>query len=287
MRLKEAERITIDEYSKWSGDWERYWVPIYRSFAMTVVELAQIKTGYRVLDVGTGTGLAAVIAASWVGESGSVVGIDVATGMLNIAKEKCKRLGIRNLSFRALDASNLGSLFESFEVVISNFGIPLYRTDTFSEIYKVMKTGGRLSFNIWSSRRNEAGETFRQVFEKYKVSHPSPGLKKSREASSLLNKISEKYESHPPQMVSLLEEAGFCNIDVKRKIHEVIIPSARQYVEMFLSGGIDKVEFLEMPPEVRDKFLEEVVAELEGLISSEGLLVDWEIIYFTGTKPIS
>ena len=51
MRLKEAERITIDEYSKWGGDWERYWVPIYKSFAMTVVELAQIKTGYRVLDV--------------------------------------------------------------------------------------------------------------------------------------------------------------------------------------------------------------------------------------------
>jgi len=53
---------------------------------------------------------------------------------------------------------------------------------------------------------------------------------------------------------------------------------------MFLSGGIDKVEFLEIHPEVRDKFLEEVVAELEGLVSPEGLVIDWEIIYFTGTK---
>ena len=48
MRLKEAERITIDEYSRWGEDWERHWVPIYKSFATTVIELAQIKTGHRV-----------------------------------------------------------------------------------------------------------------------------------------------------------------------------------------------------------------------------------------------
>jgi len=284
MRLREAERITIDEYNKWSEDWERYWVPIYRPIAMTVVELAQIETGYRVLDVGTGTGLAAFIAASRVGESGSVIGIDVAEGMLSIAREKRKRLGIGNLSFRTMDASNLESFSESFEVVISNFGIPIYKTDTFSEIHKVMKSGGRLSFDIWSSRKNEAGETFKRVFEKYKTAHPSPSLKKCREATSLLDKISEKYESYPPQMMSLLQDVGFYNIDVKRKIHETIIPNSRQYVEMFLSGGIDKVEFLEMHPKVRDRFLKEVVAELEGLVSPEGLVVDWEIIYLTGTK---
>ena len=198
--------------------------------------------------------------------------------------EKRKRLGIGNLSFRVMDASNLGSLSESFEVVISNFGIPIYKTDTFSKIHKVIEKGGRLSFNIWSSEKNETGEAFKRVFEKYKVSHPSPALKNRREATSLLNKISEKYESHPPQMVSVLEDARFCNIDVKRKIHEVIIPSSRQYVEMFLSGGIDKAEFLEMHPEVKNRFLQEVVAELEGLVSSEGLVVDWEIIYFTGIR---
>lgn len=282
--MKEAVRIIIDIWNRRGRDWERYWVPIYKPFARTVVDIAHIKLGYRVLDVGTGTGLAAFLAVSRVGESGSVVGIDIAEGMLSIAIEKSKRLGIGNLSFRAMDASNLRSLSESFEIVISNFGIPLYERKAFSEIHKVMMNGGRLSFNVWGPKKIETDKAFQRAFLKYKVLHPSPSLENLRKATDLLSKISEKYESHPTQIKRLLEDAGFHNIDMTRKIHKIIIPSSQTYVEMMLSGGVNKAEFSEMHPDMRDRFLEEVIADLERLVSSEGLVMDWEAIYFTGIK---
>jgi hypothetical protein len=109
-------------------------------------------------------------------------------------------------------------------------------------------------------------------------------LEKFRKAAGLLRKIREKYESHPTQVKRLLEDACFHDIDITRKIHKVIISSSQTYVEMMLSGGLNKAEFSEMRPDVRDKFSEEVITELERLVSSEGLVMDWEVIYFTGIK---
>jgi ubiquinone/menaquinone biosynthesis C-methylase UbiE len=166
--MKEAVKIMIDMWNKRGRDWERYYVPIFKPFAKTVVDRAHIKLGYRVLDVGTGTGLAAFLASSRVGESGSVVGIDIAEGMLNLAIQKSKRLRTGNLSFEVMDASNLKFPSESFEIVISNLGIPLYEKKAFSKIHKVMKNGVGYPLTFGAPKKQKSSKPSKECSQSMK-----------------------------------------------------------------------------------------------------------------------
>lgn len=53
-----------------------------------MVELAQLQPGENVLDLACGTGLVSFPASQVVGQSGSVVGIDISSGMLDQAKKR-------------------------------------------------------------------------------------------------------------------------------------------------------------------------------------------------------
>jgi SAM-dependent methyltransferase len=67
--------------------YERELVPaVFGVWAPTLVDLAQLRPGERVVDVACGTGIVARIAAARVGPTGSVVGVDLNPGMLSVAR---------------------------------------------------------------------------------------------------------------------------------------------------------------------------------------------------------
>jgi len=68
-------------YDLLTGRWSRLYIP-------TLLDQAGVGVGHRVLDVATGTGEAAILAASRVGAGGHVVGIDVSRPMLAVAAVK-------------------------------------------------------------------------------------------------------------------------------------------------------------------------------------------------------
>jgi ubiquinone/menaquinone biosynthesis C-methylase UbiE len=68
---------------------------------------AGVRTGMRVLDVGSGAGDVAFLAAGLVGETGEVVGIDRAAPAVETATRRAAALGLRNVSFREGDPADL------------------------------------------------------------------------------------------------------------------------------------------------------------------------------------
>src|SRR5689334_21090994 len=64
-----------------------------------LIELARVTTGQRVLDVATGAGDPALTAARVVGPSGSVVGVDHAPQMLEMARQRAAAAGLSNVTF--------------------------------------------------------------------------------------------------------------------------------------------------------------------------------------------
>ncbi|MGB3512260.1 MAG: methyltransferase domain-containing protein [Microcoleaceae cyanobacterium] len=83
--------------------------------ANNLVECAQVNSGQQILDIATGTGHCPIAAAKLVGETGKVIGIDIAPGMITEAKNKAKTLGLNNLEFLLADAENIDFTANHFE----------------------------------------------------------------------------------------------------------------------------------------------------------------------------
>jgi ubiquinone/menaquinone biosynthesis C-methylase UbiE len=94
---------------------------------LEVLVRAGISRGMRVLDLGSGAGDVALLAASLVGETGSVVGIDRAEASVDAATRRASEMGVPNVRFRAGAVESL-DLDETFDAVVGRL-ILLYLPD--------------------------------------------------------------------------------------------------------------------------------------------------------------
>ncbi len=108
--------------------------------------LSELKTGETVLDIGSGGGFDAFLAAKKVGTTGRVVGIDFTEEMIRRATRNAKELGLKNVEFRLGDAEDMPVESNSVDVVISNCVINLApdKDKVFKEAYRVLKPRGRM-----------------------------------------------------------------------------------------------------------------------------------------------
>ena len=86
-----------------------------------LLEIARLKPGQTVLEVATGTGIAAFAAADVVGKSGGIVATDLSPHMLDRARERLA--SFQNSSFSVEDGQALSFPDQSFDAVICNMGL--------------------------------------------------------------------------------------------------------------------------------------------------------------------
>jgi len=125
-----------------------------------LVSAAGVKSGDRVLDLACGAGSASIPAASIVGRSGKLVGIDISRGMLDVAARRARTEGFHWAEFHQRPVEEL-DLEERFDVALCGFAV--HHFDDQTTVPRVMarhlEPGGRWAFSLWAEGSSEPHRT--------------------------------------------------------------------------------------------------------------------------------
>jgi ubiquinone/menaquinone biosynthesis C-methylase UbiE len=215
-RSRSGKEVNVAEPSRGRKDWRSYdtvagtYDRVRTEFhalpAADLVALLAPRAGGRVLDVGTGTGAAALEAAKSVGPEGLVVGLDPSLEMLSRARDR--GLG-RVVAGKALDLP-----FENgaFDAVVASFVVFLftrYETALF-DMMRVVRPGGKVGVTTWGGTEDEFRRTWREVAESF------VGKDLLKDAARRASPWEERF-SDPRHLHETLREAGLRQVDVQRR----------------------------------------------------------------------
>jgi len=149
-------------YGSVAETYERVRAPMTAAVAADLVALVAPPPGARVLDVGTGTGVAAEAASRAVVGASTAVGIDMAPEMLAVGRRA--RAGI---ALAAAEIIQLPFRDATFEVVLASFVLPeLKRYDTaMFDLLRVLKPGGRFAASTWVAEEDELQKTWLAIVD--------------------------------------------------------------------------------------------------------------------------
>ncbi len=116
-----------------------------------MLELAGAGPGQQVLDIATGIGEPALLAASRVGPTGRVVATDLSPAMLAIARQRAAVLRLTNVQFVEGDADLLVFPPKSFDTILCRWGVTSlpHPKETLITIHQLLKLSGVFVTAIW------------------------------------------------------------------------------------------------------------------------------------------
>ena len=126
---------------------------VFRPATEMMLDMANIKAGYRVLDVAAGAGGQTLLAAQRVGPNGHVLAIDTSSAMLTNATEAIRKAGFTNVETRVMDAENLDLDADSFDVIICRLGLMLFPDPlkALRGMSRVLMSGGMVAALVFSA----------------------------------------------------------------------------------------------------------------------------------------
>jgi len=225
------------------------WLPQIAPVGEALIKQLQAKPGDKILDLASGTGEPALTLARQMAGEIDVIGVDAAEGMVRVANNKIKDLGLGNIRFETMPAEQLGFEDNSFDRVLCRFGVMLFQDSLqgLKEMYRVLKPGGHFALAVWSTP-----ETMPTMHWSYQVMAP----RLPEELHPPVAKVTSL--GGPGVLEDLLYKAGFSNFEIETRTFKYEFASFDEYWDKVEASDILKMQYDALPDEARSEIRDEV-----------------------------
>lgn len=276
------KNTTRDQWQTAAEAWFR-WSPTLNQWlgqaTETMLEMAGISTGHRVLDVAAGAGEQSITTAKKIGTTGYVLATDISSNILEFAKQMAKQAGLENIETKVMDGENLTIPDATFDAVISRVGL-IYFPDqqkALKEMLRVLKPGGKVAAIVYSSpEKNKFFSVPVSIIRnRAKLPPPLPGQPGpfSLGAEGVIEKS--------------FREAGFINVKSVLVDSPLIMPAAKDCVQFEKeSFGALHQMMSGLTDTEKESVWEEIEQELKKFETEKGFIGPCEMVVAIGTKVL-
>jgi ubiquinone/menaquinone biosynthesis C-methylase UbiE len=209
-----------------AAEYDRAFSHVSAYFLPFLLRAARLAPGHRVLDVATGTGIAAEAALGIVGPTGSVLATDMSPEMVDKARG---RLGQSpNAAVAVEDGQGLSFADESFDSVLCSLGLMFFPDPAraLAGFHRVLRAGGRAAVSVLTAPERSYNGRINVI-----VARHMPAL------------------GDAARLQLLFVEAGFLDIETGTEKHSFVLPSFDAYYGPFERGGGSTGQALASLPE--------------------------------------
>jgi ubiquinone/menaquinone biosynthesis C-methylase UbiE len=240
-------------------------------FGRRTIERLGLRSGEHVLDVCCGSGASAIPAAEKVGPKGSVLGVDLSEGLLELARAKANDQRLENVEFHAGDMLDLRLPKSHFDAVVCVFGI-FFVPDMSAAVralWQVVRPGGKLAITTWGPRFFEPATTafwnaIREVRpDLYKGFNPWDRI------------------CDAPSVLALLRDGGVEQAEVVAEAGEHPVPSPHAWWSAVLGSGY-RGTFEQLDAQHRERVR---TANLDYIRHAGIRSVEANVVYAVAKKP--
>jgi SAM-dependent methyltransferase len=247
--------------------YERYLVPAMMArWAALLVDAAGPEASARVLDVGCGTGIVARTAATRVGASGRVAGVDLNEGMLAVARAASSAIR-PPIEWRHGSATALPFPDQSFDVVLSQQMLQFASDPTAAlrEMHRVLVPGGRAAVLVCRPIAHSPD---------YVVMAEALGRHAGHEAEAMMRSPFPAWSAN--DLRALVSGSGFPAVKVRIDAGSVRYPSAEEFLRREAASSPLAGPIGTLSATARGALIRELEMALRDRLDDEGIVLPLE-----------
>jgi ubiquinone/menaquinone biosynthesis C-methylase UbiE len=274
---KSELRKTWEKAAPGWAKWEHAFSAGLSAATDTLIDMAGIQLGMRVLDLACGAGSQTIQAARRVGPNGSVVACDISATMLDHVRQNATTANLQNVETLECAAEGLDETLAPFDAAISRLGLMLFPSPNraLKAAQRVLKSGARIAALVFTTPDNNPfmAQTMAILLRCAGRLPPEPGQPGIFALGG--NGILE----------SLMQSSGLEHVQTKRVTAWLKLPSASHALEMMQEAfGAYRAVVADLSDAEKSRAWGEVYECLKQFEGVDGFKTQFEFIIGSGSK---